>query len=83
MHPSSRKMYDSIDHVVACRFYGMCFNTSEISTRIAYTRSNSQLITLCLQPSIVAFKPHPSCLSLNTLHAWAVNLLSANNSKCI
>ena len=31
MHPSS---YHSIDHVVACGFCGMCFTTSEISTRI-------------------------------------------------
>jgi len=33
MHPSSWKMYDSIDHVVACGFYGIYFTTSKISTR--------------------------------------------------
>ena len=34
MHPTSWKMYDSIDLMVACGFYGMCFTTSKISTRI-------------------------------------------------
>jgi len=31
IHPSSWKMYDSIDHVVACGFYGTIFVTSQIS----------------------------------------------------
>ena len=36
---SSWKMYDSIDHMVACGFYGMCFTTFKSSTRI--TRINA------------------------------------------
>ena len=34
IHEKCIILYESSDHVVACGFYGMCFTTSKISTRI-------------------------------------------------
>ena len=66
IHPSNWKMYNGIDHVVACGFMA-CFTTSKISKRITLYipvhmntfKSNSRRIALCLQPDIVVLKPHP------------------------
>ena len=56
--------YDSIGHVVACGFYGMCVLPhpkfqQESHYAASSCKQNSQCIVLCLQPSIVIFKPHP------------------------
>ena len=69
IHPNSWKMYDSTDHVVACGFYGMCFNTSRKNHIIPVhiTPSNQMvLITLYLQASIVVLKPHPLTVTIVT-----------------
>ena len=52
-------MYDSIDHVLACGFYGMRLQhpkfqqESHILVHASTFKPNGQITTLCLLPSII------------------------------
>ena len=61
-------MYDSIDYVVACGFMACVLPRPKFQqeSHVNTFKSDSQLITLCLQSSIVVFKPEPLTVTIVT-----------------
>jgi len=91
MHLSNHKLYDSIDHVVACDLYGTIFNKPQISAYICAYKQFHTIIWVWIWYKLwfwhyftsdnVVFKPHPLTVIMVSEYTYEnSSILSADTS---